>query len=149
MSVELIGKQTTPAKLYMIVNEIGYEHRNLTIQEVDPANPDDPNNPNPIYNIRNLPMEYDMYRLDIGNLELGVERMFRYGFDRNLQGDLDENGTVEPNDLDIFCSYWVNDTYDSNGVYTGNNYDISDENHDGITNFQDFAVLAKDYGKSE
>lgn len=127
----------------------GYEHRNLTVQEIDPCNPNDSNNTNPIEEIRSLPIGFGMYEYSIGFLEQDVLRMFRVGVYTKLRGDITEDGQVDFNDVNSLTEEWLNTTYDSNGVYVGNNYDVSDRNHDGFSNFIDFAIVAEDYLKEE
>ena len=138
ISCILIGTASA-GNCYLYINiiaPIDYQHRDLTIQEVDPLNPNDPNNTNPIQDIRTLPVEYEMYRYDLGTLNENVERMFRIGVYRKLAGDFTENGTVDPNDFTILADEWTGTTN------LGDNHLVSDINHDSITDYKDFALFA-------
>ena len=121
----------------------GYEHRNLTIQEVDPCNPNDPNNPNPIQDIRSLPIEYDMYKYDVGSFQQDVVRMFRVGVYRILDGDLTENGAVDFNDFAVFGNYWLDETAEAE------NLNISDIDHDRLTDELDLFYFVDTWLKEE
>lgn len=121
----------------------GYEHRNLTVQEIDPCNPNDSNNTNPIEEIRSLPIGFGMYEYSIGFLEQDVVRMFRIGVYRKFAGDLTENGVVDLNDLEVFTDQWLDATI------AGENHLVSDINHDRVTDFDDFAAFAETWLKEE
>lgn len=133
---------------FLYFEKTGYEHRNLTIQEVDPLDPEDPDNSNPIYDIRDIIENYGGI-LDAGTFQQDVLRIFRVGVYTKLPGDIYEDGHVDFNDVNSLSDEWLYTTYDSNGVYVGNNYAISDRNHDGFSNFIDFAIVAEDYLKEE
>ncbi len=149
--VELTGQASADGDLYVqITDETGYEHRHLTIQEIpDPNNPDDPLNPNPEYDIRD---RQDNHRGQVpgsGPLQQNVPRYWRVRCYTNSRGDMKEDGQIDFNDVNVIHSEWLHSTYDSNGQYVGNNYNVSDRNHDGLTNLLDFAILAENWWQLE
>lgn len=149
ISCILTGIASADGNLYFdLIDETVYEHRNLTIQEVDPCDPGNPNNPNPIYDIKDI-IENHSGILDASTFQQDVVRMFRIGVYTKLLGDIYEDGQVDFNDVNSLTDEWLYTTYDSNGVYVGNNYDVSDRNHDGFSNFIDFAIVAEDWLKEE
>ncbi len=145
----LKGKPTAEnCSLYFnIIDPNDYQHRNLTVREVNPNNPDDPNNTNQIIDIMGLPLDVGFYRYDMqGTFSQNVARMFRVGVYTNPRGDANEDGKVDSNDLELITKdNWLKTTYDSNGNYIGNNYDPGDRNHDGWNDFLDFAIMGEDW----
>jgi hypothetical protein len=141
MSAVLRGIASSDGSLYF--EKLGYEHRNLTIQEVDPLNPEDPNNSNPTYDIDDI-IQNQGGILSVGTFQQGVERMFRICVYTKLRGDIDETGQVNINDLIFLVNKWLNDTY-IDDEYVGNNCDVSDRNHDGLTDLLDFVIMSVDW----
>ncbi len=147
MSAVLRGIPSSDSSFFYF-EKTGYEHRNLTIQEVDPLDPENPDNPNPIYDIRDI-IDNQGGILSAGTFEEDVVRMFRVGVYTNPRGDMDENGQVDIDDLVLTGENWAKTTHDGNDNYVGNNYDVTDRNHDGWTDFVDFAIMAQDWYKTE
>lgn len=143
LSCILTGTASAGASFYFDITDAnGYEHRNLTIQEIDPNNPDDPNNLNPIYNIRDRIQNHEGI-LPLGTFQQDVVRMFRIGVYRILDGDLTENGVVDFNDFAVFGNYWLNETAE------GENLNISDINHDRLTDESDLLFFVDTWLKEE
>jgi hypothetical protein len=150
--VMLTGQSSADGGLYVSIPDAnGYEHRNLTIQEIpDPNNPDNPNNPNLEYDIRDRWQNYGGYVPGSAPLQENVPRYWRVRVYTKLKGDVDENGQVDHNDLKkITGDNWLKTTHDSNDNYVGNNYDVGDRNHDGWNDFLDFTIIAKDWWMTE
>jgi hypothetical protein len=150
--VILTGQSSADGNLYVgIPRADGYEHRNLTIQEIpDPNNPDNPNNPNLEYDIRERQANHGGYIPGSAPLLENVPRYWRVRVYTKLKGDIDENGQVDYNDLEkITVDNWLKTTHDSNDDYIGNNYDVGDRNHDGWNDFFDFTIMAEDWWITE
>ena len=141
ISAVLKNRNSVDGALYFDPN--GYEHRKLTVQELDPNNPNDPNNSNPIEDIRSLPIAYDMYEYDAGTFQQDIVRMFRVGVYRKLDGDLTENGAVDFNDFAVFGNYWLDETAE------GENLNISDIDHDRLTDELDLFYFVDTWLKEE
>jgi hypothetical protein len=136
---------------FNVIDPNNYTHRNLTVQEVNPNNPDDPNNTNPIIDVMSLPIYNGLYRYDVpGTFLQNIARMFRVGVYTKLKGDVDENGQVDVNDLKaVTDANWLKTTHDINDNYIGNNYNVGDRNHDGWNDFLDFTIIGEDWWMTE
>lgn len=126
-------------KVYNV--DYAFDHRKIIAYDI--------NEPN---NIHEILKNGGITEIPLPNLvdqPAGVYANWVVKMPRIIEGDINEDGKCDFNDLEVMSSEWLVSS-NPNGIPAGSgNYLASDLNSDGETNFLDFAIFAKDYGKSE
>ncbi|MGB7582132.1 MAG: dockerin type I domain-containing protein [Sedimentisphaerales bacterium] len=90
----------------------------------------------PAYDIPNLDLNNDS-RVDFSDFAILAGNWQQSG--TNLAGDIDNSGTVDINDLTVFCWYWLTEYSEYQQCQK------ADLNNDGIIAFEDLAIFAQNW----